>query len=111
MPWIETCPMDERLKLGHLYETGKFTVTELAQHFGISRKSANKWLTLFRKDGLEGLAERSSAPQHHPNTTAEMNWSCFLFGLVTKDMPIASDCQTCLRYILRKYPTVYTPYL
>jgi putative transposase len=61
--------MKERLQLISLYETGKYTVTELAEHFGVSRKTAYKWLGRFADEGVLGLNERSRAPHRRPNAT------------------------------------------
>lgn len=72
MPWTKTCPMNERTKLVTLYETGKFTVMELAELFGVSRKTANKWLSRYRMQGPSGLVEQSSAPHCHPNATSTL---------------------------------------
>lgn len=71
MPWKVTCAMKERLHLISLYQTGKYSVTELAGAFGVSRKTAHKWLERFRREGFAGLEERSRAPHHHPNATPE----------------------------------------
>ena len=70
MPWKETCAMKERLKLVSLYETGKYTVTELAVELGISRKTAHKWLGRFVHEGLPGLEDESRVPHRCPTTTA-----------------------------------------
>ena len=69
MPWKETCAMKEGLKLVRLCETGRYKVTELAQHFGVSRKTAHKWLGRFADDGIAGLDERSCAPHRRPRAT------------------------------------------
>ncbi len=69
MPWKETCTMKERLRLVTLYETSKYTVTELAREFKVSRKTAHKWLGRFARDGLVGLDERSRAPHQRPRAT------------------------------------------
>ncbi len=69
MPWKETCPMEERIELVHLYRSGRYRVAELAAAFGVSRKTAYKWLGRFAQDGLAGLEERSRAPHRHPNAT------------------------------------------
>ncbi|MFH1484713.1 MAG: helix-turn-helix domain-containing protein [Chloroflexota bacterium] len=50
MPWKETCAMKERLQMVSLHETGKYTVTELAQHCGESRRTAHKWLERCAQD-------------------------------------------------------------
>jgi len=69
LPWNETCAMKERLKLISLYETGKYTVTELAEHFRVSRKTAHRWLGRFADEGVSGLNERSRAPHRRPRAT------------------------------------------
>ena len=69
MPWKETCTMKERVKLISLYETGKYTVTELALELGISRKTAHKWLRRFTDQGLSGLDDKSRAPHRIPRAT------------------------------------------
>ncbi len=71
MPWKETCAMKERLQLVSLYQTGKYTVTELAQQFKVSRKTAHKWLGRFEAEGLSGLDELSRAPHSRPRATPE----------------------------------------
>lgn len=61
--------MKERLQLVSLFETGRYTVAELAQQFEVSRKTAYKWLDRFAEEGVLGLDERSRAPHRHPNAT------------------------------------------
>ena len=69
MSWKETCAMKERLQMVSLYETGKYTVTELAEQFKVSRKTAHKWLKRFADKGVSGLNDRSRAPHRHPTAT------------------------------------------
>ncbi len=69
MPWKVTCVMDERDKLIRWYQTGRYSVTQVAEALGISRKTAYKWLGRFVAEGSSGLAERSRAPHQHPNAT------------------------------------------
>ena len=61
--------MQERRELAALYQTRRFTVTELARSFQISRRTAHKWLTRYAQSGSEGLADRARAPHRHPNAT------------------------------------------
>ncbi len=63
--------MKERLQMVSLYETNKYTVTELAEHFKVSRKTAHKWLRRFADEAISGLEERSRAPHSRPRTTPE----------------------------------------
>ncbi|WP_456428970.1 helix-turn-helix domain-containing protein [Rhodocaloribacter sp.] len=70
MPWKQTQPMSERAKFVLEAEEGIFSMTELCQRFGISRKTGYKWLGRYREGGLEALAERSRAPRSIPHRTA-----------------------------------------
>jgi len=71
MPWNETCPMNERLKLIARLQEGEWSMTELCTQFGISRKTAYKWLDRYEAQGLDGLKDRSRAPHHHPNALGQ----------------------------------------
>jgi putative transposase len=61
MPWKETSPVLERMKFVLDYREGLYEVTELAERYEISRKTAYKWLRRFREEGPAGLGERASA--------------------------------------------------
>lgn len=63
--------MKERLQMVTLYETGRYSVTELARQFKVSRKTAHKWLGRYAEEGADGLSERSRTPHRHPWTTPE----------------------------------------
>jgi len=63
--------MRERRQLVALYETGRYTVTEVARYFGVSRKTAHKWLNRYAAAGDEGLQDHSRAPHTHPNATPD----------------------------------------
>jgi putative transposase len=69
MPWRETSPMEQRLEFVHEYESGLFTMTELAAQYGISRKTGYKWLERFDADGPEALFDRSRRPHTSPHAT------------------------------------------
>jgi transposase InsO family protein len=43
-----------------------FTITEVAQKFGVSRQSVYTWMQRYQHESLEGLAERSSRPKTSP---------------------------------------------
>lgn len=62
--------MTERARFVALYEEGLYTMTELCQRFGIARKTGYKWLERCKEAGVEGLADRSRAPQHCPHRTS-----------------------------------------
>jgi transposase InsO family protein len=46
-------------------------VSELCRRFCISRKTGNKWLARFRKDGLDGLNDRSRRPLNSPRKVTQ----------------------------------------
>jgi putative transposase len=69
MPWRETSPMEQRLAFIREYESELFTVTELATQYGISRKTAYKWLERYDTDGAAGLFDQSRRPRGNPNAT------------------------------------------
>ncbi len=46
-------------------------VVEVAAGFGVSVRTAYKWLARFRAEGLTGLNDRSSRPQCSPRTTPQ----------------------------------------
>jgi putative transposase len=70
MPWRELKPMEQRLEFIREYESGLFTMTELVAHYGVSRKTAYKWLDRYERGGAPGLAEQSRRPHHSPQATA-----------------------------------------
>ena len=43
-----------------------FTVTEVAQKFGVSRQSVHSWMQRYKEGGVEALAEQSSRPATSP---------------------------------------------
>jgi putative transposase len=57
--------MDQRVALIADWLRDEWTMTELAQRYGISRKTAHKWVGRYDADPAEGLRERSRAPTHH----------------------------------------------
>jgi putative transposase len=63
MPWKETNPMEEIIRFASLAASGRFTVTELSVEFGVSRKTAYKWLRRYRAEGSAGLRPRSRRPR------------------------------------------------
>jgi putative transposase len=70
MPWQETSPMDLRSQFVGEFATGWFTMTELADAYRISRKTAYKWVRRHAQDGVSGLADRSRRPRRCPHATS-----------------------------------------
>ena len=69
MPWQETEPMEQRLEFIREYETGLFTMTELAEQYGVSRKTGYKWLARYAGERVAGLSDRSRRPHQSPQAT------------------------------------------
>lgn len=63
--------MDQRRLFVGEYATRLWTMTELCEHFAISRKTGYKWLGRYDTGGRPALADRSRRPQGHPAATSE----------------------------------------
>lgn len=70
MPWRETSSMDQRLEFIRECRSELFTMTELMTQYGISRKTAYKWLERYEAEGVLGLRDRSRRPHASPHATA-----------------------------------------
>ena len=73
MPW-KALPMSElRLSLCHAVRSAGRSVTDAAADFGVSRKTAYKWLNCFdaaaTSSPLLALADRSRKPASSPRQT------------------------------------------
>lgn len=71
MPWSETCPMIERKKFIECWRAKEMPVSRLATAFGISRKTAYKWIDRFWEQGLPGLADGVSVARTQPHQTSK----------------------------------------
>ena len=67
MPWQETSPVEERERFMEAHRVGLYTMTELCERYGISRKTGYKWRERFEEEGRQGLQDRSRAPHHCPH--------------------------------------------
>ena len=70
MPWTETAPMKERMRFVTDWEGDLYSMVELCERYGVSRKTGYKWIDRYERDGPEGLRERSRAPHHCPHQIA-----------------------------------------
>lgn len=70
MPWKETRVMDERTMMICEWLAGETPVSVLATKYGVSRKTAHKWIARHTEGSWEGLADRSRAAHHHPNAVS-----------------------------------------
>jgi transposase InsO family protein len=116
MLWKETCAMDEKMQLIGDWLKDEHTISELGQHYQVSRKTVYKWIGRYEAGGMEALQEASRTPYRHPNATApeivselietklrHSNWGpkkvvASLKGLHTeKHWPAVSTVQSILR--------------
>lgn len=71
MPWSEVSPMDQKRFFIKDWQRGNFNVVELARRYGVSRKTAHKWIARFQGEGPHGLSDRSRRPLSSPAVTPE----------------------------------------
>src|SRR3989442_13333244 len=71
MPWREASPMDQRTQFIADYLRDSLAITELCEHYGISRKTGYKWVERYLRQGPAGLEEHSRRPRRSPNQPAE----------------------------------------
>lgn len=71
MPWQEVSTMSLRKEFVMLASQESANISELCRRFGISRKTAYKWLGRFGEAGNEGLQDRSRRPHKSNNRTPE----------------------------------------
>lgn len=62
MPWKKVTAMESRLEFVRAWESGVLSISELSRRFGVSRKTAYKWVGRFESHGQAGLEDRSRRP-------------------------------------------------
>lgn len=73
MPWKDQTPMSQRQAFVEQAQQPEANISHLCRRYGISRKTAYKWLSRYRDQGVAGLSEQSRRPHHHPwQTPAEV---------------------------------------
>lgn len=63
--------MNERVKFIAAYLEEGESVSNLCRSFGISRKTAYKWIERYEEKGIIALADQSRAPHSHPHAIEE----------------------------------------
>ena len=69
MPWRERSPVDLRVQFIGEYQTELWSMTELAEQYRISRKTAYKWVTRYERGGAAALLDQSRRPWTQPSAT------------------------------------------
>jgi len=62
--------MNERMRFVTDWERDLYSMVELCERYGVSRKTGDKWIARYEREGLDGLRERSRAPHHCPHRIA-----------------------------------------
>ena len=71
MPWKEMDAMSLRKEFVLLAKQAGSNVRELSRHYGISSRTAYKWLKRYELEGETGLIDRSRRPKHILRQTTE----------------------------------------
>jgi transposase len=64
--------MEELNRFVILAQTDRFTLTDLCEQFGISRKTGHKHLARYAEGGLKALVPRSHRPHQFPQRTDQV---------------------------------------
>jgi len=70
MPWKETSAMDEKIQMISDLLKREHNISEIGEHYQVSRKTVYKWLERYLDGGVGALKEASRSAHHHPNATA-----------------------------------------
>lgn len=66
---METSVARERLRFVEAYVSGRWSMRELCERYGVSRPTGYKWVGRYREVGEAGMVERSRAPHGCPHRT------------------------------------------
>jgi len=70
MPWKGVTVSEQRQRVLEDHRLNYYSITELAERFGISRRTAHKWIARFEQHGQAGYQERSRRPRSCPWQTS-----------------------------------------
>ena len=70
MPWKIMEVREQRVRFVVAAARKEQSFLQLCQEFGISRPTGYAWLERYRREGIEGIRERSRRPQRIPRQTA-----------------------------------------
>ncbi len=71
MPWKGVTVSEQRERFIEDYLLNFYSKSELAERFGVSRKTAHKWIKRYKEHGQSGLQEQSRRPHSCPWQTDE----------------------------------------
>jgi transposase len=62
MPWKGVTVSEQWQRFVEDYKLNYYSITELAERFGISRRTAHKWIGRYEQDGQAGYREQTRRP-------------------------------------------------
>ena len=71
MPSMGRTVVDIREEMARMAMDDRYTVTEVAERFGVTRPTVRLWRERFRQEGRGGLVDHSHAPQGCPHRLSE----------------------------------------
>jgi putative transposase len=105
MAWAETNPVNERRRFIADYASGHWSMVELCQRYGISRKSGYARLRRYEEEGEAGLLDRSRAPNSCPHRTPEQLEEL----IVAERRAVHWGARKLLRVLRQRHPTLPWP--
>ncbi len=66
MPWKGVTVSKQRQRFLEDYQSKYYSIADLAERFGISRKTAHKWINRYKQHGQAGYQELSRRPHTCP---------------------------------------------
>lgn len=106
MPWTQTDTMEQRTRFALDYKDGLFSIAELCDRYGVSRKTGYKWIRRYNGGGLDGLEEHSRRPHSCPHQTPEPVEQ--LIVACRKKHPFWGP-EKLLQYLSRRHPALALP--
>lgn len=71
MPWSVSTPMSQKREFIDDVVRDLYSMSELCERYGISRKTGYKWVERYEVGGVDGLSDRSRRPHHSPHGMSE----------------------------------------
>jgi len=71
MPWKTTQTMDQKVQFISDWKAGAYSKIDLSNKYDISRPTVDKWILRYEEEGIDGLKERSRAPNSCPHKTSD----------------------------------------
>jgi transposase InsO family protein len=105
MPWKESKPVDERMRLIARVLDGE-RMTDLCREFGISRKTGNKFLERYKRFGPGGLQDLGRRPAKLANQSSPQVQKLVLD--MKRDKPTWGAAKI-REYLVQKHPSIRFP--